>query len=78
MNVTPSEKAVLIALRDNYYGDVTWTNCINDSDSPSGIEGKALSGVVASLSKKRLVIADGETVGLTNLGMTIVNETVVS
>lgn len=56
--LTPNEKAVLIALVYNHYSTsddengMTWANCINDSDKPSGIKGKTLSGVVSSLAKK--------------------------
>ena len=54
--ITDSERKVLRSLMTNHYGDSsTWADCINESDEPSGIEGKALSGVVASLSKKGLV-----------------------
>ena len=59
MNVTENEKAVLLAIKYNYFGSYTWANCINDSDKPSGIEGKRLSGVVSSLSKKGFVYVEG-------------------
>lgn len=79
MNVTDSEYKVLRALRTNHYGDAgeteTWTSCINDADEPSGITGKSLSGVIASLNKKGLVKSyeDGRdsTVCLTNEGRKI-------
>tara|TARA_R110002020_G_scaffold130222_2_gene291399 strand:- start:248 stop:562 length:315 start_codon:yes stop_codon:yes gene_type:complete len=70
MKLTESETKVLIALATNHYGglddhDPTWSACcvgwrdsINDSSFPSGIEGKALSGVVGSLSKKGLLTSE--------------------
>jgi len=63
MNITPNERAVLDALATNHFGqdvgDLVWANCINDADRPSGIEGKALSGVCASLSRKELISCEG-------------------
>jgi hypothetical protein len=70
MKLTESETKVLIALATNDYAGlwghdpkesyccVGWSNTINDSSFPSGIEGKALSGVVGSLSKKGLLTSD--------------------
>ena len=58
-NVTDKEFKVLRALYTNDFGDAPtderWTDCINDAEEPSGITGKELSGVVASLAKKKLV-----------------------
>jgi hypothetical protein len=53
--LTANETAVLKSLAFNNYGDGgsdVWSWAINDSSEPSGIEGKALSGVVASICKK--------------------------
>lgn len=64
MNITANELAVLKALNSNHFGSAgewVWSNCINDSSSPSGIEGKALSGVVSSLCSKGLAQVDGNT-----------------
>ena len=57
LNLTPSELAVLKSLAFNDYGDggsEVWSWAINDSGEPSGIEGKALAGVVSSICKKGL------------------------
>jgi hypothetical protein len=70
MTITTNERAVLLALVDNHFhdgnqgedekcGQWLWANCINDSTSPSGIDGKALSGVVSNLVQKGLVVTDG-------------------
>lgn len=81
MNITDNELAVLKAIRDNYYqggetpvGYPVWSDHINDSHSPSGIEGKALSGVVSTLAQKGLVVseqysASERTVKLTSEGL---------
>lgn len=65
MNVTQNELAVLKALNGNFFSnescDWVWSNCINDSNAPSGIEGKTLSGVVSSLCAKGLAEVDGNT-----------------
>lgn len=78
IHVTHNEMAVLRSVLNNFYLDSTegeavinngvWSNCINDSDTPSGIEGKALSGVVSSLVKKGLLGTNGESVYLTRPG----------
>jgi hypothetical protein len=61
--ITANETAVLLSIAHNYFGDgpgtEIWADCINDSSKPSGIEGKALSGVVASLAKKGLIVCSG-------------------
>ena len=61
---TENEAKVLRSIATNSYCDANyrsprtyqapdvWMDCINDSGLPSGIEGKALSGVCSSLSKK--------------------------
>jgi len=57
-NLTENEIKVLRALANNAYGDNgdgVWADCINDSHTPSGITGNALSGVVGSLCKKGLI-----------------------
>lgn len=57
-NLTPNEVAVLKSLANNTYGyggDGVWSFAINDSDTPSGLTGKVLSGTVASLCKKGLI-----------------------
>ena len=62
--MTTNENAVLLAIAFNDFGDGPgtdiWADCINDSSKPSGIEGKALSGVVASLAKKGLIYCSGK------------------
>lgn len=78
---TDLEIKVLTAVLHNYFHDgaqdfdkingYVWSNCINDSDKPSGIEGKQLSGVVASLCRKKLLNSDGECVALTKEGYDI-------
>jgi hypothetical protein len=50
--------------------DWIWSDCINDTRFPSGIEGKTLSGVVSSLCRKGLLKSDGECVALTEAGFT--------
>lgn len=66
MNITTNELAVLNALSNNHFGDGEpcvwiWSNCINQSSKPSGLEGKSLSGVVSSLCSKGLAEVDGNT-----------------
>lgn len=61
IELTANEVAVLKSLANNYYGDGqggVWSWAVNDSDTPSGIEGKALSGVVGSLAKKGVVYSE--------------------
>lgn len=60
-NLTDNEKAVMKALANNHYGDKgdgVWSSAVNDSNQPSGIEGKALSGVVGSLCKKGYISSE--------------------
>jgi hypothetical protein len=81
--ITPYEAAVLRAIATNCfnvmnYGVPTcyedanaeiWTDSINDAKYPSGLEGKALSGVCSSLAKKGLVEKSfSETIVLTEEG----------
>lgn len=54
-NLTFNEKAVMKSLFFNNYGDGgcgVWEWAVNDSQYKSGIDGKALSGVISSLCKK--------------------------
>jgi len=64
MNLTENEIKVLNAICHNFYGDGPgdhiWSDSINDSHKPSGIEGKALSGVVSSLTQKGMVETGGD------------------
>lgn len=64
MTITEKEQAVLISILHNMFNetglDPVWAECLNDSRRPSGIEGKTLSGVCASLAKKDLVICYGK------------------
>lgn len=79
--VTQNEYKVLRAiLRNNFHnmsgawtiGSEIWSDCINDSQEPSGIEGKTLSAVVSSLSQKGLVKKFGpDVVALTAEGYNI-------
>jgi DNA-binding MarR family transcriptional regulator len=58
INLTDNEIAVLRSLANNHYGDEgdgVWSFAINDSDTPSGITGPSLSGVIGSLCKKGLI-----------------------
>ncbi len=81
MNLTAKEDAVLKAVLQNEYtrfnGSLptegyafdcfdfqVWVDCIADSS----MRGKTLSGTISSLSKKGLVVCDGECVTLTRLG----------
>ena len=60
-NLTNSEIAVLKSLANNYYGeqgDGVWSFAINESSTPSGLEGKALAGVVGSLCKKGMIVSE--------------------
>ena len=78
MTITRSEHTVLKTILYNYFMDArpspelvgrpVWSDCINDSRHPSGIEGKALSGVVSSLCQKNLLGSDSECVWLTETG----------
>jgi hypothetical protein len=57
-NLTQNEIAVLRSLANNDYGtegDGVWSWAVNHSLTPSGIEGKALSGVVSSLCAKGVI-----------------------
>ena len=62
-DLTTGEYKVLRAIAFNDFGDGPgtdiWADCINGSKYPSGIEGKALSGVVASLAKKGFIRSEG-------------------
>lgn len=74
VKITEKELKVLFAIRNNDYcnGDATaatWVECINASSTPSGVEGRSLSGVVASLAKKDLVSTNGESIALTSTGL---------
>ena len=67
--ITANEAAVLQSIATNCFNVLNydiptcyeeanaeiWTFAINDAKIPSGIEGKTLSGVCASLSKKGLI-----------------------
>lgn len=67
--MTQNEYAVLKTILHNYFSPTNgagteedidgeiWSNCINDSNYPSGIEGKPLSGVVSNLKQKGFVKA---------------------
>lgn len=82
-NITVKEWQVLQAIYHNNYHDSggpdtpIWSDCINDSARPSGIEGKALGGIVASLHRKGLVLIGGyvrdeQTIALTVEGQACV------
>ena len=75
VDVTDKELRVLKAIRgNNFHNDhltlinPVWADCIHDSKEPSGVTGKAFSGVVASLAKKGLIGTDGECISLTAVG----------
>jgi len=81
--LTENEFAVLQSLAFNAYGDGgsdVWAWAVNDSSKPSGITGKALSGVVSSLCKKGLYKTgdaggkDGEYLWRTALGDQVVEK----
>ena len=60
-DLTANEIAVLKALANNCYGDKgdgVWSWAVNDSTTPSGIEGKSLSGVIGSLCKKGYIVSE--------------------
>ena len=81
ITLTESEFAVLQSLAFNYYGDGgsdVWSFAVNDSDKPSGLTGKILSGVVASICKKGLYkVADAGGKDGSYLGRTILGDQVV-
>lgn len=57
VTLTENEFAVLQSLAFNNYGDWgsdVWSWAVNDSQKPSGLTGKTLSGVVSSLCTKGL------------------------
>jgi DNA-binding MarR family transcriptional regulator len=65
IQITENERKVLRAILTNDFGDGDdlawrWSNSINDAGEPSGLSGKTLSGVCASLAQKGLVQADGQ------------------
>ena len=58
LQLTENETKVMKALANNHYGDNgdgVWSWAVNDSQTPSGITGTSLSGVVGSLCKKGLI-----------------------
>ena len=61
MKFTEKEKAVLKSMAFNHYGEgtCTWSWAMNESREPSGIKGKELSGVIASLVKKGMFSVEG-------------------
>ncbi len=61
INLTHNERLVLIALRDNHYGDgdCTWSWAVDQSNSPTGLPPSSIGGVVGSLATKGLVSVDG-------------------
>lgn len=77
-NITENELKVLIAIRYNWFssgdpvGCEVWSLQIDDSNQPSGLAGRTLSGVCASLAKKGLVKTGGcgreQTIALTQSG----------
>ena len=78
---TENEYAVLQSLAFNHYGDGgsdVWSWAVNDSQKPSGLTGKTLSGVVASICKKGLYTShsfgkkDDDFLGRTALGDKVV------
>jgi len=79
--LTKNEQSVMLAIADNFFqnGDTSyrsavWSDSINDSHSPSAITGKALSGVVSSLSKKGLLGTNDEIVWLTEQGAKLIDD----
>ena len=61
MQLTDKEHSVMQALMFNNYGengDGVWSWAVNDSDKPSCVSGKELSGVVGSLAKKGLLSSE--------------------
>ncbi len=76
--ITDNEKRVLRAILTNCFHDGTqgedkitnpvWSNCINDADEPSGLEGKSLSGVCGSLAQKGMIGTNDECIWLTKAG----------
>lgn len=82
--ITDNEYKVLNAIATNCFTPVNygvpetfeetghvWSDAINDAAEPSDIEGAALSGVCASLAKKKLVDSNGESIGMTRQGFEI-------
>lgn len=58
---TDKEIAVIRSLANNYYGnegDGVWSDCINQSNTPSGLTDTSLPGVVASLVKKGVITSE--------------------
>lgn len=76
VTLTDNEKAVMKSLANNHYGeqgDGVWSNAVNDSQTPSGITGASLSGVIGSLCKKGLITSEEydkneDVLWMTNLG----------
>ena len=61
ITLTENEAAVMLSLKHNHYGDEgdgVWSWAINESQKPSGITGKTLSGVVGSLAKKGMLVSE--------------------
>lgn len=74
MDITPNEKALILAIRDSEYNDdhdtsPVWVNCI------WGFQGKAkFGGTMASLTKKGLAGTDGETAWLAPEALALVKD----
>lgn len=81
VKITDMELQVLKAIDASEYGselgDAVWTLTIADN---SNLEGRAISGLLSSLRKKRLVSLGnsdgGDTVEMTQLGMTVYSNAV--
>lgn len=82
MTATANEAAVMRSIATNSYNDMNygspscykeagsdiWKELINDAGMPSGIEGKALSGICGSLATKGFTRSDSECIRLTEAG----------
>jgi hypothetical protein len=77
--ITENERKVLTAILHNYYNSSVnpvdievWSLQIEDSQKPSGLHGRTISGVCSSLAKKGLVTTGGsgreQTIALTQAG----------
>ena len=80
MKLTDLETKMLQNIITNDFGEepyhVIWANCWDCGKNGRFVDGKVASGIISSLSKKGLVLCQGDgedaTIELTKLGQTLV------
>ena len=77
MELTSNEKKVIKAYKDDdFVSDLGWRHkdaatYVKDFHQDAGLDGKAFSGTMASLAKKKVIWTDGWIFGLTETGKNI-------